>query len=81
MMRIAVSGPGVAGPGLAWWLRRYGHEPVLFEKATKLRAGGYLIDSWGVGYDSAEKTGLTPALREKGYLFETFGRTTGTDER
>lgn len=34
-MRVAINGIGVAGPTLAYWLRRFGHEPVLFEKAPR----------------------------------------------
>ena len=69
-MRIAINGTGVAGPTLAWWLRRYGHEPVLFEKAPSLRTGGYLIDFWGVGYDVAERMGILPALLQQGYVMQ-----------
>ena len=57
-MRVAINGAGVEGPTLAYWLRRFGHEPVLFEKAPRLRMGGYLIDFWGLGYDIAERMGL-----------------------
>lgn len=67
-MRIAINGAGVAGPTLAWWLRHYGHEPVLYEKAPSLRTGGYIIDFWGVGYDVAERMGILPALIEAGYM-------------
>jgi 2-polyprenyl-6-methoxyphenol hydroxylase-like FAD-dependent oxidoreductase len=66
-VRIAINGIGVAGPTLAWWLRRYGHEPVLFEKAPSLRTGGYIIDFWGVGYDVAERMGILPSLFQEGY--------------
>ncbi len=69
-MRVAINGTGVAGPTLAYWLRRAGHEPVLFEKAPALRTGGYLIDFWGLGYEIAERMGLVPALRECGYAME-----------
>ncbi len=71
-MRIAVNGTGVAGPTLAWWLRRYGHEPVLFEKAQELRTGGYIIDFWGVGYDVAERMGILPALFQDGYVIQAL---------
>jgi 2-polyprenyl-6-methoxyphenol hydroxylase-like FAD-dependent oxidoreductase len=80
-VRIAINGIGVAGPTLAWWLRRYGHEPVLFEKAPRLRTGGYIIDFGLAGYDVADKMGLVPALEEKGYhvqalrLVDARGRT------
>jgi 2-polyprenyl-6-methoxyphenol hydroxylase-like FAD-dependent oxidoreductase len=69
-VRIAINGIGVGGPTLAYWLRRSGHDPVLFEKAPTLRTGGYLIDFWGLGYEIADRMGLLPALRERCYLME-----------
>lgn len=36
-MKIAINGVGIAGPTLAYWLRRFGHEPVLFERAPSAR--------------------------------------------
>lgn len=66
-MRIAINGAGIAGPTLAWWLRKAGHEVLLVEEAPRLRDGGYVIDFWGVGYDIAEKMGLLPRVRELGY--------------
>lgn len=69
-MRIAINGTGVAGPTLAYWLRRYGHEPVLFESAPALRTGGYIIDFWGVGYEVARRMGLEDQLHERGYAMQ-----------
>ena len=69
-MRVAINGIGVAGPTLAYWLRAFGHEPVLFERAPAFRDGGYLTDFWGLGYDVAERMGLLAKLRERGYLIE-----------
>ena len=66
-MRIAINGIGVAGPTLTYWLRRSGHEPVLFEKAPALRTGGYLIDFWGLGYTIAERMGILAGLCARGY--------------
>ena len=66
-MRIAINGCGIAGPTLAWWLRHYGYEPVLLERADEVRSGGYLIDFWGSGYDVAESMGLLPALEDHVY--------------
>ena len=66
-MRIAINGAGIAGPTLAFWLLRSGHEVLLVEEAPQLRRGGYVIDFWGIGYDIAEKMGLTVQLRELGY--------------
>lgn len=69
-MRVAIVGAGIAGPTLAWWLRRYGFEPVLYEQAPRLRTGGYVVDFWGVGYDVAEQMGLTQEIHRRGYDFE-----------
>jgi 2-polyprenyl-6-methoxyphenol hydroxylase-like FAD-dependent oxidoreductase len=66
-MRIAISGAGIAGPTLAYWLRKGGHDVLLIEEAPQLRRGGYLVDFWGVGYDVADKMGLVPQIRELGY--------------
>ncbi|MGA7324432.1 MAG: FAD-binding domain, partial [Rhodomicrobium sp.] len=65
--RILICGAGIAGPTLAFWLDRYGFEPVLIESAPALREGGYIIDFWGRGFDIAEMMGLQPALMENGY--------------
>jgi len=57
-MKIAINGCGIGGPTLAYWLTKYGHNPVLFEKAPAPREGGYVIDFWGTGYDVSEKMGF-----------------------
>ncbi|HEX4232311.1 MAG TPA: FAD-binding domain [Bryobacteraceae bacterium] len=69
-MRILISGAGVAGPTLADWLVQYGFETTIVEKAPKLRTGGYIIDFWGAGFDVADRMGLMPEIREKGYVVE-----------
>jgi 2-polyprenyl-6-methoxyphenol hydroxylase-like FAD-dependent oxidoreductase len=66
-MKVLISGAGIAGPTLAYWLQRSGHEVLLVEHSPQLRSGGYVIDFWGVGYDIAEKMGLIPRIRELGY--------------
>ena len=65
--KIGISGSGVAGPALAYWLLRCGHRPTLIEQAPRLRSGGYVIDFWGVGYEIAQRMGIEPALRHAGY--------------
>jgi 2-polyprenyl-6-methoxyphenol hydroxylase-like FAD-dependent oxidoreductase len=65
--RILISGAGIAGLTLAYWLKRYGFEPTIVEKALALRAGGYMIDFWGLGFDVAEKMGLLQKLGEAHY--------------
>lgn len=66
-MRVLIVGAGIAGSTLAYWLRRAGHQPTLLEVASRVRTGGYLIDFWGTGFDVAQRMGLVPRLRRKGY--------------
>ncbi len=42
----------------------------MVEKAPALRTGGYIIDFWGAGFDIADRMGLLPELRQKGYMVE-----------
>jgi 2-polyprenyl-6-methoxyphenol hydroxylase-like FAD-dependent oxidoreductase len=71
-MRIAINGIGIAGPTLAYWLRKFGHKPVLFERSPTPRRGGYVVDFWGLGYEIAERMGIMPKLRRKGYEMQTL---------
>jgi 2-polyprenyl-6-methoxyphenol hydroxylase-like FAD-dependent oxidoreductase len=69
-VRIAISGAGVAGAALAYWLHRTGHTPTLIEQAPEFRTGGYMIDFWGVGYQVAKRMGIEDAIRAAGYEIE-----------
>ena len=64
---VLISGAGIAGPTLAYWLRAAGLEPTLVEQAPALRAGGFVIDFWGLGYDIAERMGLAGEINRIGY--------------
>ena len=64
---VLISGAGIAGPTLAWWLLRHGCVPTLVERATKLRSDGYVIDFCGTGYEVAERMGLMPEIKSSGY--------------
>jgi 2-polyprenyl-6-methoxyphenol hydroxylase-like FAD-dependent oxidoreductase len=66
-MDVLISGAGIAGPTLAWWLLQGGHRVTIVEEASELRTGGYIIDFWGKGYDLAERMGLMPRLEQVGY--------------
>jgi 2-polyprenyl-6-methoxyphenol hydroxylase-like FAD-dependent oxidoreductase len=64
---VLISGIGIAGPALAYWLKAAGFEPTLVERAPALRSGGTVIDFWGLGYDIAEWMGLTKDIERIGY--------------
>ncbi|MGH9140445.1 MAG: FAD-binding domain [Vicinamibacterales bacterium] len=66
-MHVLISGAGIAGPTLAYWLARYGIDATIVEKARKLRTGGYIIDFWGAGFEIADRMGLVPEVRRSGY--------------
>lgn len=67
-MKILISGAGIAGPTLAYWLAHYGFEPTIVEAAPRLRTGGYIIDFWGAGFEIGGRMGLLPEIRSKGYM-------------
>jgi 2-polyprenyl-6-methoxyphenol hydroxylase-like FAD-dependent oxidoreductase len=64
---ILISGAGIAGPTLAYWLKRADFVPTLLDQAPALRSGGYVIDFWGLGYDIAERMDLVSAILREGY--------------
>ncbi len=64
---VLIAGAGIAGPTLAFWLKRAGLTPTLVERAPALRGGGYVIDFWGLGYDIAERMGLEGGIQRAGY--------------
>lgn len=67
---VLISGAGIAGPALAYWLRHYGFAPTLIERAPAPRTGGYIVDFWGLGYDLVERMGLLPQVLAAGYRLQ-----------
>jgi 2-polyprenyl-6-methoxyphenol hydroxylase-like FAD-dependent oxidoreductase len=53
-MKILISGAGIAGLTLSFWLRLDGHDLTVVEKAPSLRDEGHMIDFFGSGYDVSE---------------------------
>lgn len=70
--KALISGAGVAGPALAFWLDAAGFETTLVERSPAPRTGGYVLDFWGLGYDIAERMGLADALESIGYHIREF---------
>jgi 2-polyprenyl-6-methoxyphenol hydroxylase-like FAD-dependent oxidoreductase len=64
---VLISGAGIAGPALAFWLNAAGFRTTIVERAPGLRAGGYVIDFWGAGYDIVERMGIADELQRVGY--------------
>jgi len=61
---VLVSGAGIAGPALAYWLTRHGHAVTVVESAAAPRPGGQTVDLRGAGREVVERMGLMPAVRE-----------------
>jgi 2-polyprenyl-6-methoxyphenol hydroxylase-like FAD-dependent oxidoreductase len=61
-MRVLISGGGIAGLTLAYWLHQYGIPSVVIERANALRRDGYEIEFVGTGYDVASRMGLIDRL-------------------
>lgn len=66
-MRVLICGAGIAGLTLAWCLERRGHDPIVVERAPRLRDDGYMIDFFGSGFATAERLGLLPDLESIHY--------------
>ena len=63
---ILISGASVAGPALAYWLRRRGFRPTVVERAPSLRGGGYAVDFRGAAHLSVlAKMGLLEEIKAR----------------
>ncbi|RFU48547.1 FAD-dependent monooxygenase [Paraburkholderia sp. DHOC27] len=61
---ILISGAGVTGLALAYWLDRAGFSTTLVERSPEFRRGGQAIDIRGVALDVTEAMGLLDAARD-----------------
>ena len=61
---ILVSGAGIAGLTLAYWLKHFGFVPTLVERHPTLRKGGYKIDIRGVALDVIKRMGVYSSIVE-----------------
>lgn len=66
---VLISGAGVAGQALAYWLRRYGFEPTVVERSRSPRGGGFSIDLRGAAVDVAARMGILHSLCDRGVRF------------
>ena len=66
---ILISGAGISGLTLAYWLQHWGFSPTVIEKRPNLDQRGYMIDFYGSGFDVAEKMNLLKALQAKSSMY------------
>ena len=73
-LRILISGAGIAGPTLAFWLAHAGARVTIVERAPALRAIGQNVDLRGAGLEVIRRMGLEDIVRknttnEQGIIF------------
>jgi 2-polyprenyl-6-methoxyphenol hydroxylase-like FAD-dependent oxidoreductase len=61
-MKILISGAGPAGLTSAYWLRRYGFNPTIVERAPSLLVGGYKIDVRGAALQVLRQMAIHDAV-------------------
>ncbi|KAL4898281.1 monooxygenase [Aspergillus ambiguus] len=64
-LKILICGGGCAGPALAFWLAKSGHQVVVVERFPALRASGAQIDLRAQGIEVVKRMGLLETVRSK----------------
>ncbi|GJN81902.1 hypothetical protein PLIIFM63780_005438 [Purpureocillium lilacinum] len=70
-LRVLISGAGIAGPALAFWLTRLGHACTVVERFPSLRANGQQIDLRKQGVETARRMGILESIR--GHIIDELG--------
>lgn len=71
--KVLISGASVAGPVLAFWLRRFGFTPTIVERTAALRGGtgGHAVDLFSGAVDVVDRMGLLSPIQEARTRTET----------
>ncbi|KAL5451500.1 hypothetical protein PMIN07_008273 [Paraphaeosphaeria minitans] len=66
-LKILISGGGIAGPCLAWWLNKTNVDAhiTIIERAPEPRTSGQAVDIRGTAVDVMKTMGLEQAIRDK----------------
>jgi 2-polyprenyl-6-methoxyphenol hydroxylase-like FAD-dependent oxidoreductase len=62
---VLISGAGIAGPTLAFWLTKNGYRVTIVELAEGIRPGGQTVDLRGAGADVVERMGLLDQMKSR----------------
>ena len=62
---VLISGAGLAGPSLAYWLSESGYRVVVLELADGIRPGGQTVDLRGAGRSVVQRMGLLEEMRSR----------------
>ncbi len=61
-LNVLISGAGIAGCTLAYWLARHGHSATVVERSGALRSSGSPVDVRGPAVQVAEQMNIVPQL-------------------
>lgn len=64
-IKVLISGAGIAGNALAFWLSKLGHDVTVVERFANLRTNGLQLDLRGHGVQVLKGMGLEQAFRAK----------------
>jgi 2-polyprenyl-6-methoxyphenol hydroxylase-like FAD-dependent oxidoreductase len=64
MTDVLISGAGVAGSTLAYWLARHGMHPTVVERSPGMRSSGNPVDVRGPAVPVADAMGIMPQIRQ-----------------
>jgi 2-polyprenyl-6-methoxyphenol hydroxylase-like FAD-dependent oxidoreductase len=62
---VLISGAGIAGPALAFWLNKSGYRVTIVELADDIRPGGQTVDLRGAGGEVVQRMGLIDKIRAR----------------
>ena len=64
-MKVLISGAGITGSSLAFWLGKVGHNVTVVERSTTLRTAGLQVDLRGQGIEVIRRMGLEQEVRRR----------------
>lgn len=63
--KVLISGAGIGGLTVAYFLKQKGFMPIVIEKSDSLRDGGYMIDFFSSGISVSEKMDIIDELKKR----------------
>ncbi|MEV0400666.1 FAD-dependent monooxygenase [Actinoallomurus sp. NPDC050550] len=78
---VLISGAGVGGPTLAYWLAERGFRPTVVERAAGLRSSGNPVDVRGPAVEVAERMGVLGRLHEAATEVKAMSFVNGSGRR
>jgi 2-polyprenyl-6-methoxyphenol hydroxylase-like FAD-dependent oxidoreductase len=63
-MKVLISGGGIAGNSLTFWLSKLGHDVTVIERFASLRTTGLQLDLRGYGIEVLKLMGLEQDFRD-----------------